>query len=366
MSFETNRRRFLALASLAFSAAGGGAARAQGSPGFSSDDPVPREYVPPPPEPLPEGVPENPADTVIKDIGSWRIVSQFNNADAFIPHDRIKIASGGVKSFAPGGKGMHVVAEEDGSGETGGTELLIGGKGELKLNYTPQRKAFTGTLRLATTSNMQSGFKATVILDGTPIRTVDVPGYVDLAVTDLFGADLLLLRQAKSLVVTVEGNDPYTIYAVDLVDTDAALKQMQLIPDYNYNIRRLGRLSEQQEWEREHNPPPPGQCFLTTACCEVVGLPDDCFELTALRRFRDRVMRASPAGRRDVERYYRTAPAILAAMAARGETGRLRGVYFGTILPCALLASLGLNRPTRQLYTRMMRDLDERYRSGSL
>ena len=42
---------------------------------------------------------------------------------------------------------------------------------------------------------------------------------------------------------------------------------------------------------------PPEGCFITTACCEALGLDDDCFELRTLRRYRDQVL-AKTAGRR--------------------------------------------------------------------
>lgn len=44
-------------------------------------------------------------------------------------------------------------------------------------------------------------------------------------------------------------------------------------------------------------------CFLTTACCQYKGLPDDCEELTILRKFRDDCV-----PKKMVEEYYRLAP----------------------------------------------------------
>jgi hypothetical protein len=52
-------------------------------------------------------------------------------------------------------------------------------------------------------------------------------------------------------------------------------------------------------------------CFLTTAACELRGLPDDCHELTTLRRFRDEVLLFSREGRTLVEDYYNEAPSLV-------------------------------------------------------
>ena len=60
-------------------------------------------------------------------------------------------------------------------------------------------------------------------------------------------------------------------------------------------------------------------CFLTTAACELRGLPDDCHELSVLRRFRDDVLVSSGEGRALVEEYYREAPRLVPFVEANGE-----------------------------------------------
>lgn len=51
-----------------------------------------------------------------------------------------------------------------------------------------------------------------------------------------------------------------------------------------------------------------GLCFITTAVCNSLGLPDDCRELQTLRKFRDEYMRADPDRRLMVSVYYQVAP----------------------------------------------------------
>lgn len=57
---------------------------------------------------------------------------------------------------------------------------------------------------------------------------------------------------------------------------------------------------------------PSSDCFITTACVRAKGLPDDCYELTTLRRFRDEVLLKSPDLKGYVEDYYQKAPLIIA------------------------------------------------------
>lgn len=96
-------------------------------------------------------------------------------------------------------------------------------------------------------------------------------------------------------------------------------------------------------------------CFLTSACCAVIGLTDDCWELTTLRRFRDGYMSSFEAGRADIARYYAEAPAIAQRLISSPAGHRtLLRLYWTTILPAVALARLGLNRTAYALYRRMM------------
>ncbi len=54
-----------------------------------------------------------------------------------------------------------------------------------------------------------------------------------------------------------------------------------------------------------------GGCYITTAVCEEYGKPDDCYELTAFRKFRDGWLSEQPDGEELIGQYYNTAPAIV-------------------------------------------------------
>lgn len=62
-------------------------------------------------------------------------------------------------------------------------------------------------------------------------------------------------------------------------------------------------------------------CFLTTAACELRGLPDDCYELRILRRFRDDVLVMSCEGQALVTEYYNEAPRLVPLVHMNGEQG---------------------------------------------
>jgi hypothetical protein len=52
-------------------------------------------------------------------------------------------------------------------------------------------------------------------------------------------------------------------------------------------------------------------CFITTALCEYFDKPDNCYELTTLRHFRDMWLKFQPGGEELVKEYYEVAPGIV-------------------------------------------------------
>lgn len=76
-------------------------------------------------------------------------------------------------------------------------------------------------------------------------------------------------------------------------------------------------------------------CYLTSACVEAMGLPDDCYELTVLRGFRDSYLKSIPGGKEEICEYYHVAPAIVAAIDRKNDRlDILRRIYQNMVLPC--------------------------------
>jgi hypothetical protein len=69
----------------------------------------------------------------------------------------------------------------------------------------------------------------------------------------------------------------------------------------------------------EHEDKSSGGCFLTTACVEYAGLPDNCWELQMMRRLRDEYIRNLPDGSAFLAEYYATAPAIVTAIKSQPD-----------------------------------------------
>ena len=103
-------------------------------------------------------------------------------------------------------------------------------------------------------------------------------------------------------------------------------------------------------------------CFLTTACTELIGLPDDCFELRTLRRFRDNHLARMEGGQAEIDAYYRHAPAIVARIKA-SSSGRaeLCRIYATVIAPSVISVMLGRYKTARAIYVGGMKRLMRTY-----
>ncbi|MGH6736624.1 MAG: CFI-box-CTERM domain-containing protein [Methyloceanibacter sp.] len=156
-----------------------------------------------------------------------------------------------------------------------------------------------------------------------------------------------LFREEKSveLAIRLAGKDEDCRFKIDTVTMRKAL---------DWAEARRDALAKQLTDDECVSPE---GCFITTACCEVLGLGDDCFELRTLRRYRDEVLAKAPGGEAAIARYYAMAPQILARLPAATRDARLSLVYACYILPSAIAARLGFDALAYRIYVRMLNEL---------
>lgn len=103
-----------------------------------------------------------------------------------------------------------------------------------------------------------------------------------------------------------------------------------------------------------------GACFITSAICHMWGKPDDCEELTILRKYRDEFMLTNDVGVDLVEQYYDIAPGIVEAIDKSGDSIRcyiiLRDKY---LLPAIEAVKEGRNDEALLIYTAMVQEAKE-------
>ncbi|MBD2440138.1 DUF4157 domain-containing protein [Nostoc sp. FACHB-110] len=105
-------------------------------------------------------------------------------------------------------------------------------------------------------------------------------------------------------------------------------------------------------------------CFITTACVESKGLPDDCYELTTLRAFRDTYMRTVPYGESLISHYYEVAPKIVAHIQKQPHTQEILADLYERITEAVRLIEAGENQVALQYYCALVRELEEEYLQG--
>lgn len=103
-------------------------------------------------------------------------------------------------------------------------------------------------------------------------------------------------------------------------------------------------------------------CFLTSACTEARGLPDDCEELTLLRSFRDGYMKSLPQGQAEICEYYHIAPTIVARIhTLSNATEIFDKIYTELVLPCVDLIRSGNNEAAYIHYHNYVKFLQGQY-----
>ena len=97
-------------------------------------------------------------------------------------------------------------------------------------------------------------------------------------------------------------------------------------------------------------------CYITTAVCESLNKPDDCYELTTLRKYRDEYLLSTESGREIVEEYYNIAPTIVKRIGRQDDAGEIyRGIWDEYLSPCIHLIEKGRKEECKDRYSEIGR-----------
>lgn len=103
-------------------------------------------------------------------------------------------------------------------------------------------------------------------------------------------------------------------------------------------------------------------CYITTAVCESQKKPDDCYELSLLRSFRDDYLLQSPDGEAMVHEYYDVAPSIVKHIGRREDADQIyEDIWQQYLSPCIRLIEADRKEECVELYRHMVYDLKEQY-----
>ena len=102
--------------------------------------------------------------------------------------------------------------------------------------------------------------------------------------------------------------------------------------------------SDETDWARGQDPNDTGgdsdgsgDCFLTTAACEVLDKPDDCIELQTFRRVRDELL-DHPIAKWLIRKYYREAPMKAELLRNHPNRAEISATMFNKYIPRVMVA----------------------------
>lgn len=103
-------------------------------------------------------------------------------------------------------------------------------------------------------------------------------------------------------------------------------------------------------------------CFITTAVCRTMGKPDDCYELTVLRGYRDNYLLSRENGRGLVQDYYNVAPTIVKRINRQPDADKIyQSIWKEYLCPCIQMIESGRQEACREKYSEMVRKLEKEY-----
>lgn len=103
-------------------------------------------------------------------------------------------------------------------------------------------------------------------------------------------------------------------------------------------------------------------CFVTTAVCQGLHKPQDCREVTVMKRYRDEYLLGCKDGEALVREYYDIAPTIVKRIAKDASSeAKYRYLWDRYISRCVELLDHGRNEACRETYEAMMMELKEEY-----
>lgn len=103
-------------------------------------------------------------------------------------------------------------------------------------------------------------------------------------------------------------------------------------------------------------------CYITSAVCESFGKPDDCYELTLLRDYRDNYLASSIDGEAMISEYYDVAPSIVKHIDMRENSREIyRGIWDEYLAPCISMIEQEQMESCRDLYREMVYTLKDKY-----
>lgn len=103
-------------------------------------------------------------------------------------------------------------------------------------------------------------------------------------------------------------------------------------------------------------------CFITTAVCNSFHKPDNCYELTMFRAFRDNWLKKQSDGKELIAKYYAIAPEIVNNINKFADADKIYlNIWRKYLKPCLSYIEQGKNEQCKSVYMQMVNDLYKKF-----
>lgn len=219
--------------------------------------------------------------------------------------------------------------------------------------FTDYQKKFSKTIHTLETTLQESDSTPDLIEEicSTFVKQVDqsltsIPKKRELK-NKLMDYNLMLVAYICPVLLKME-----TSYGRDFANVLVA-KWNGNFPETNLNVASFEEINE--GFKKRY-------CYITTAVCESLGKPDDCYELTLLRNYRDDYLLKQPKGNELIQCYYDIAPTIVKHINKEKNAHEIYlDIWKQYLSPCIEYIEHGENEPCKELYTEMIHHLQDRY-----
>jgi hypothetical protein len=158
-------------------------------------------------------------------------------------------------------------------------------------------------------------------------------------------------------------------WAVSVIDTEANPPTVQSkfinVRGFPPNLTVVLEDDGDAPYLKPEIPQVTGCCFLATATCNTLLLPDDCEQLETLRWFRDQHVLTSREGRTMVEEYYRIAPGIVEVIGKRPDAKELyQEVHDRWVRPAVNAIQLHNHEQAMAIFNEVVTESKRRFLAG--
>jgi len=188
------------------------------------------------------------------------------------------------------------------------------------------------------------------------LRYSKSPEYDEPETSNIWGRHYYLNVTSQTRLVDIDSNDKsYAVFSVRYVrgrDFDGELEDEKR----EREMRKLREEFEEEKRKLESElKAAKGECFITTAVCEELNKPDDCYELQTLRGFRDNWLKKQAYGETLINEYYAIAPEIVKKINKKNNrTSIYKNINSVYIQKCIYLIENGKMNECLECYKNMV------------